>query len=221
MSSAPPDPAGRPSDFPRGHLPSQAGRGQRRCSSSENVSLPPNVELGGPRSRGERTHFPLLGRTPRLGSPAERSILTWGTLPTAALAVRTTRLSALTGAPPRPGAGPQLSLVDLSLSSPELARPHPPERVPAVRRATLASPEPALPSALRGHAYRPIRSGTSKPSPIRKCLGWGAWHRGTAPPTPLRVGSSARLVHVTAAAVAELGNWSGDARRGRVYSRGS
>lgn len=55
MSSAPPDPAGRPSGFPRGHLPSQAGRGPGRCPSSGDMSLPPNVELGGPRSRGERT----------------------------------------------------------------------------------------------------------------------------------------------------------------------
>lgn len=117
------------------------------------MSLPPNVELGGLQSRGERTHFPILGRTPRLRSPAGHSILTWGSRPTAALAMRTTRIAALTSAPPRPGAGPQLSPVDLSLRSGELARPHPPERVPAVRPATLSSPEAALPSVLRGHAY--------------------------------------------------------------------
>lgn len=39
---------------------------------------PPNVELGGLRSCGERTHFPIPGRTPRLRFPAGRSILTWG-----------------------------------------------------------------------------------------------------------------------------------------------
>lgn len=124
MSSAPPDPAGRPSSFPRGHLPSQTGRGPGRCPSGD-MSLPPNVEPGGPRSRGERTHFPIPGRTQLLGSPAARGILTWETSPTAALAVRTTRLAALTRAPPRPGAGPQLSPVDLSFSSRELASPPP------------------------------------------------------------------------------------------------
>lgn len=85
--------------------------------------------------------------------PAGHSILTWGSRPTAALAMRTTRIAALTSAPPRPGAGPQLSPVDLSLRSGELERPHPPERVPAVRPATLSSPEAALPSVLRGHTY--------------------------------------------------------------------
>lgn len=64
MSSAPPDPAGRPSSFPERHLSSQAGCGPGRCPSSGNVSLPPNVELGGPRSCEERTHFPIPGRTP-------------------------------------------------------------------------------------------------------------------------------------------------------------
>lgn len=134
----------------------------------------------------------------------------------------TTRLAALTRAPPRPGAGPQLSPVDLSLSSRELARPHPPERVPAVRPATPASPEAALPSVLRGHAYQPIRSCTSNPSPVRKCLGHGgvAPH-GTAPPIPpsfwLPLQTSAR----DRCCRGRAWELAGDAWRGRVHSRGS
>lgn len=110
-------------------------------------SLPPNVEPGGPRSRGERIHFPISERTPCLGSPAGRSILTWGTRPTAAPAVRTTGLAALTRAPPRPGAGPQLYPVDLSLSSRELASPPPGarSRCPPARQPWPLQSRPSLP----------------------------------------------------------------------------
>lgn len=44
---------------------------------------------------------------------------------------------------------------------------------------------------------------------------------GRPRPPLLPFGSSRGLAHVTAAAVAELGNLSGDAGRGRVHSRGS
>lgn len=44
---------------------------------------------------------------------------------------------------------------------------------------------------------------------------------GRPRPPLLPFGSSGGLAHVTAAAVAELGNLSGDAGRGRVHSRGS
>lgn len=189
--------------FFRGHVP-PSQRGTRR----------PAIARGA-------HHFPIPGRTRRLRSPAGRSILTWGTRPTAALAVRTHRLAALTRAPPRPGAGPQLFRLDLSLSSRELASPPPgarsrgPPGNPGLSRAgpPFRSPRPRPPT----NPKRYLQTSASEGAP---------WVQGRGPvgrprPPLLPFGSSAGRAHVTAAAVAELGNWSGDAGRGRVHSRGS
>lgn len=147
VSSAPLDPAGRPPGFPNRHFRDKWGCGPGRCPApgERRVPLAPRGDRRPAIAQGARpgTH-PRAHLAPRF--PEGRSILTWGTRPAAARALRSPGPAALTRAPPRPGAGPQPSPDDLSSSSLELASP-PPGARSRRRPGNPGSPERALPSS--------------------------------------------------------------------------